>query len=202
MLQDELQIPAGINYNCKRRANSVDIPVEIIADDYDENNETFTITLSTPSGATIGTTSIRGIIADDDDTPIVSIAANTSVTETDADFSSNVVVSLENESGKIVTVPYTVATGSASSADYILTNGEVVFTPDPTTKLTPLTQDITYTIKGDNLNEATEQFTITLGTPTNGDITGANITGTITIADDDNDLPTLTIADNLMESEG
>ena len=38
-------------------------------------------------------------------------------------------------------------------------------------------------------------FTITLGTPTNGDVTGANITGTITIADDDDTLPTLTIAD-------
>ena len=176
-------------------SGSVDIPVEIIADDYDEDNETFTITLSTPSGATIGTTSITGTIANDDDAPIVSIAERISETETDADFSSNIVVSLDNESGKIVTVPYTVAAGSATTADFILTNGEVVFTPDLTTKLTPLTRNLTYTIKGDNLNEAIEQFTVTLGTPTNGDITGANITGTITITDDDNDLPTLTIAD-------
>ena len=51
------------------------------------------------------------------------------------------------------------------------------------------------------MNEVTEQFTITLGAPTNGDITGANITGTVTIADDDTELPTLTIADNF-GSEG
>ena len=61
--------------------------------------------------------------------------------------------------------------------------------------------DITYTIKGDQLNEDSEQFMITLGTPTNGDVTGANITGTVTIVDDDSELPTLTIADNF-GSEG
>ena len=178
-----------------KNESSVVIPVEIIADEYDENNETFTITLSTPSGATIGTASIMGTIADDDDAPIVSIVERISETETDADFSSNIVISLDNESGKTVTVPFTVATGSASTADFTLVNSEVVFTPDPTTKLTPKTQNITFTIKGDDLNEDTEQFTITLGTPTNGDITGAIVTGTISIVDDDPDLPTLTIAD-------
>ena len=105
-------------------------------------------------------------------------------------------VSLDNESGKTVTVTlYRLRQVLHPRLILPLLIVKLCLPPDPTTKLTPLTQNITFTVKGDNLNEATEHFTITLGVPTNGDITGANIIGTITIADNDHDLPTLTIAD-------
>ena len=171
------------------------IPLVITSDHYDEDNETFTITLSSPSGATIGTASITGTIEDDDEPPTVSIATSVSESETDVDFTGSIAVTLDRASTKVVSVPYTVATGTATTADFTLADANVVFTPDPITKVTPTSLDITYTIKGDDLNEASEQFMISLGTPTNGNITGANTTGTVTIADDDTTLPTLLIAD-------
>ena len=174
---------------------SVNIPVEIVADDFDEEDETFKITLTQPTGATIGTELITATIDDDDDPPTVSIAAATNVTETDEDFKSTIAVSLDHNSGRIVTVPYTVAVDTATEADFSFTADRIIFTPDPTTKITAMTQNITFTIKGDNMNESLEQFAITLGTPTYATTTGANITGIITIVDDDQEFPMLTIAD-------
>ena len=57
---------AGIITIAKGASTAI-IPVEIIADEFDEDNESFTITLTSPTGATIGTESITGTIADDDD---------------------------------------------------------------------------------------------------------------------------------------
>ena len=178
------------------------IPLIITSDNYDEDNETFTITLSSPSGATIGTSSITGRIEDDDDPPKVSIAKTVTETETDADFTGTIAVSLDRASSKTITVPYTVADSAMQLLTSRSADDEVIFTPDPTTKITSKSMDITYTIKGDDLNEDSEQFTITLGTPTNGDITGTNIIGTITITDDDDTLPTLTIDDNYGNGKG
>ena len=61
--------------------------------------------------------------------PAVSIATTASETETDADFTGTIAVSLDRASTKTITVPYTVAIGSATSADFTLVDSEVVFTP-------------------------------------------------------------------------
>ena len=133
-------------------------------------------------------------IEDDDAEPNVSIARISDVNETDIDFTNMIAVTLDNASGKTVTVPYSVSSGTAGSDDYILADGTVTFTPDTTTTITSITENITYTIKGDSLNEVLEQFTVMLGTPTNGVITGQNITCTVRITDND-DFPTISIAD-------
>ena len=56
-------------------SNSATIPLEIIADNYDEINEQFRLTLSNPSGAILGTDTIDLTISDDDDEPKVAIIA-------------------------------------------------------------------------------------------------------------------------------
>ena len=166
---------------------SATIPLEIIADAYDEDNEAFSIVLSSPTNAALGTDSIPVTINDDDALPKVSIATGTVETETDADFTGTIAVTLNTASGRTVTVPYTISGTADENDDYTLTDTSrsLTFTPDSMTTITSLTQEIEYTIKGDTSPESEEQFTITLGTPTNGDTTGQNTSSTITIVDND-----------------
>ena len=65
------------------------IPLEIIADDYDESNETFTIELTNALGAELGTAMSVVIIGDDDDEPKVSIVEAVTEIESDANFQQN-----------------------------------------------------------------------------------------------------------------
>ncbi|MDX2038442.1 MAG: Calx-beta domain-containing protein [Isosphaeraceae bacterium] len=78
-----------------------------------------------------------------------------------------------------VDVPYTFANGSTQGAsDFTGVNGVVSFADGET-------QDtITVPIVNDSIQEATEAFTVTLGTPTAGTL-GAAAVATVTITDDD-----------------
>ena len=128
--------------------------------------------------------------------------------ETDADFTDTIAVTLSAVSGRMVTVPYTITGTATANDDFVIAESSVVFAPDANTTITPLTRDITFTIKGDNNVEPVETIIITLGTPTNASTAGQNTTGTVTITDDDvpiGPLPLLTIANatsDTVESAG
>ena len=160
-------------------------------DDVDENDGTILATLKLRDPQTYSIGEVHQIsvdISDDDGVPKVSIIANVSVKETDSDFSSAVAVTLSRASTNTITVPFTVNAGTADESDYTVADSairQLVFSPDPATKITPTTLDIPFSIIGDNVGEKTEQFTITLGAPDNADISGENITSTITIIDDE-----------------
>ena len=181
-----------------RGERSKTIPLEIIADDYDESNETFKIELADAVGAELGTAMSVVIISDDDDEPKVSIVEAVTEFESDVNFDKTYTISLDHASGRLVTVPYTV-TGTATSADYILADGIIEFIPAANTTITPTTKDLIYTIIGDDIGEITEFFTITLGDPTNGDITGVNSVSKITILDDE--APVLSIGNGAAITE-
>ena len=164
------------------------IPLEIIADALHEADELFSITLSNSVGAIIGTELITVFIGDDDidAQPTVSIARSVSVTETDTNFNSTVAVTLSAVSGRNVVVPYTVSAVSATAGDdYVFTDGRVEFFPDSISSTTSLSKNISFTIKGDLLEENTEQFTISLGEPHAASTLGQNTVATVTITDDD-----------------
>ena len=177
---------------------SKSIPIEIIADDYNESNETFNIELTNAVGAEIGTALTMVTIGDDDVEPKVSIVEAVTETESDVNFNKTFTISLNHPSGRLVTVPYTVI-GTATSADYILADGIVEFIPASNTTITPVSKELIYTIVGDDIGEVTEYFTITLGDPTNGDITGVNSVSKITILDDE--APVLSIGDGTAVTE-
>ena len=177
------------------------VPIEIVHDVYNEASESFSITLSSPNNATLGDATNTVTIADNDAQPVASITSEVIVTEADVNEDGTIAVTIDPASGQEVTVPYTVTTGTATSADFTLAEGDVTFTPDSTTGISPTSQNITFNITGDDLDENEEQFTITLGaSPTNATrSTTANV-GTVKITDND-DQPTLTI-DNAAEPEG
>jgi hypothetical protein len=155
--------------------------VPITNDTLDESNETFTVTLSGPTGgAALGSPSSSTLtITDDDPTPTVQFsAANSSGSE--ATTPASITVTLSAASGQTVTVNYATADGTATAgSDYTSTSGALTFNPGVTS------QTINVPINNDTVVEGNESFTVTLSGPVNA-ILGATMTHTYTINNDDN----------------
>ena len=171
------------------------IRVPTVEDTTQEQTETFTVTLASPSGATIQDGSATGTITDDDGPvtalPTLNIADDTVEEGDEAEF----LVTLSRTSTETVTVDYATADGTANAGDdYTSTSGTLTFAPGEASKTIPVP-----TVE-DTAQEQTETFTVTLSSPTNATIQGGSATGTIT--DDDGPvtaLPTLNIADDTVE---
>jgi len=170
-----LTIPAG--------NTSGSVTVSIIGDTDVENDETFTLTLSNPNGASLGTATATGTINDDDSAatllPTVNIS-DASVTEGDTDLSFT--VSLSAQSSNDVTVDYATSDGTAiAGSDYTAINDTLTI-PAGSTSGT-----VTVRVTGDTDVESNETLTLTLNNA-NGVILGTMI-ATGTINDDDSTVP-------------
>ena len=153
--------------------------MDVLGDTTLEANETFVVTLSNASAATIGTASGTGTITNDDAGPSLSID-NVGVTEgTGGATPATFTVTLSAPSALTTTVGYSVASGTAvSGTDFTaVAPGTLTFAPGVTT------QQVSVSVLGDALDEADETFTVTLANPTNATL-GASI-GTGTITDND-----------------
>ena len=163
---------------------SANFQVPIGDDTLDEPNETFTVTISNPTNATLGATTSAGTtIIDNDDPPTVNFspAANSSV-EANGTITYNVVLSAV--SSQDVVVNYTTANGTATAgSDYIAKTGSMTIGAGQTSA--------TFTVAtlDDGTDEPNETFTVTL-TAANGATLGANKVATTTITDND-DAPTI-----------
>ncbi len=163
-----VMIPAG--------TSSKAVDVQTTPDALDEPDETFTLTLSAPTNATLGTASGTGTITDDDGQPVVSIDSVSATEGGTATFTA----SLTEGSSQPITVKYATADGTATQpGDYAGATGTLSFAPGETTK------PIAVTTAQDTLDEAGETFAVTLSAPTNATLSPTNATGTGTINDDD-----------------
>ena len=166
------------------------ISIPMFNDALDEFDETFAVTLSSPSGATInppGTASTS--ITDNDDEPSVASISNVTVVEGNSGtVDAAVTVTLSAASGKTVTVPYATAPATASEgSDYEHKAGNFVFVPGE-----DLTETVVFKVRGDTLFEPEEKFSVVLTDPTNG-APGPDMRGEVTITDDDSTpIPTMT----------
>ena len=163
------------------------ISIPILADTIDEENETFTVTLSSPTNATVsasaGTATMT--ITDDDAAPTISI--NDVSTADEAAGSTNLVATLSTASARTITVDYATSDGTATaSADYTAGTGTITFAPNVTT------QNIPIAVLADTVDEVDETVTVTLSNPSN--VTINDGIGELTITDDDG-APSLSIAD-------
>ena len=167
-------IPAG--------SISANVTFPIVDDTTNEPTESFTATLSNPSGANIADGSGTVTILDNDaitptpTTPTVSIS---DVTVNENAGTASLVVSLSAPSTTPTTVTVVTSNGTATSgSDY---------TPVTMTVTIPagsISANVTFPIVDDTTNEPTETFTATLSNPSGATI--ADGSGTVTINDNDN----------------
>ena len=150
-----------------------------------EPDETFTVTLSSASGATLpADATATGTITDDDQAPLS--IADASADEGD---SATFTVTLNPAAAAEVTVDYatSVATSdTAAQADFTAKNGTLTFAIGDTT------ETFTVATLEDSVDEVDETFTVTLSNAS-GSTLPADPTATGTIIDDDQ--AALTIAD-------
>jgi CSLREA domain-containing protein len=154
--------------------------VAITNDSLDEDDETFVVTLSTPTGgASLGSLFTKtATIFDEDPVALVSIN-NVTVTEGNTGaVNANFAVTLNKASGRTVTVDYATADGTATAgSDYTATTGTLSFTPAQISKA------ISVAVKGDLLHEPDETFTVHLGNPNNAAFSKTVGVGTILDSD-------------------
>ena len=171
-----LTIPAGV-----RTAN---VSVPLLDDRLDEADETFTIELSQPVGATLDDTQAVGTILDDDAEPALLIG---DATASEGDGRLGFFVWLASDSGRTVTVDYATRAGTAiAGVDYRTASGTLTIPPGSTG------ETIWVTIVDDRLHENRETLELVLMDPEFA--VPGDLVATGTIKDDDAE-PGLSIAD-------
>ena len=170
-------IPAG--------STSTTVSIPIIDDALDENNETFTVTLSAPVNGTLADGSGTGTITDNDPPPAISID-DVSVAENAG--SASFTVSIPTPSGLDIMVDVATSDGSATQpSDYTTVPTTTVTIPAGST-----TVNVSVPIINDALSEPNETYNVDLTNPVNATIVDNQGLGTIT---NDDGTPALTITD-------
>jgi len=178
---------SGVDYNLSNgtviftpNQTTASIPIGVLGDSIDEDDETVIVTLSSPINASLGAKSVHTFtITDDDPSPLLTFSGS-NFTASESTASPTVNVLLTGATARTVTVDYSVTGGTAtgSGVDYTLASGTLTFTPGQTTKT------LTLSVVNDALNEATETVNIALSSPVNGTL-GSPASTVFNITDDD-----------------
>ncbi len=170
-------------------ASSVNISVAITDDSTREDSETVILILGTGTGYTVGSDRVHTLTITDNDLPVASFAADTSMAN-EGSGTHNVVVNLSPAPTTATTIMYTVATGSANLAtpgdDYTALTGTVVVAANMTSANIPVA------ITDDSADETSETIGLTLGVSSGVYGSGSPDAHTLTITD--NDATTVTLA--------
>jgi hypothetical protein len=154
------------------------IEVQVIPDSLDENDETFTVSLSAPSGAQVAIGTAVGTIVDDDTIPSVDVLDCAVVEGTGSATACVAEARLSAPYPEPVTVQYATANGTATAgSDYTASSGVITFPPSATSAT------ISVPVVGDATPEPDETFTLTLTAPVNATLGDASADGVI--VDDD-----------------
>ncbi|HEY9404317.1 MAG TPA: FG-GAP-like repeat-containing protein [Pyrinomonadaceae bacterium] len=160
------------------------VSVPVMGDTTDEFDEAFVLNLYDPVNALIADRRGFGTITDNDLEPSLSIG-NISTLEGQVNHSFGLIVTLSQASGKLVTVGYTTASGTATAgADYGSSPGTLIILPGETANV------IGIPIVGDSIIEPDETFFVDLVNPVNASVSVARGMGTIV----DDDFSTLQFA--------
>ena len=164
------------------------VSVTVSGDNVDEPNETFEVTLSGASGATIGDDTATGTITDDDDPPTVTLVL-TPDTMTENNGESTVTATLDHPSSEDTTVTVTATPEPpAVSGDYTLSGSQLTIAAGETTS----TGEVTITAVNNDVDAADKEVTVS-ATATNTQ--GITNPGSVTLSITDDDAPALSIGD-------
>jgi len=170
-----------INFGPGEISKLVSIP--IINDNLFENgNETFTLTLSNPTGSAILTTptTTTVTISDNDSKPSMFVSSTIRLAEGDSGTTNfSIPVTLSNPSVQSITVDYATSNVTATAgSDYTATSGTLTIPAGATSGT------INVPVSGDTTIEPDETFSLTLSNPSNISFL-SNGNETVTIANDD-----------------
>ena len=163
------------------------VEITINGDLLNEADETFTVTLGSPTHVVIADGLGIGTITNDDAVPNLAVNDVTVAEGNTGTSTLTFAVTLSTVSGQAVSVAYATANGTATAgSDYTAASGTLTFAAGETSKT------VAVTVAGDGLNEANETFTFNLSAPTNAAIADAQGIGTIT---NDDPVPGLAVND-------
>jgi hypothetical protein len=160
------------------------VRVPVTGDTLSEAAERFSLTLTSPSRASISRATGTATITDNDPLPVVQFTSG-SASGGESSTSPTVKVSLSSVSGQQVTVGVTATGGTATVADDFTVHSPVSFAPGE------VSADVPLTIVDDNVAETDETAQLTLGNAVGAAIGSP---GTFTYTLDDNDPSSLTVA--------
>jgi hypothetical protein len=161
-------------------ATTAPIDVPIVGDASAEANETFSLKLTAPTGATIGTSSAKATIIDDETTTGLTVGVgNAGVVEGNSSTRQTfVAVTLSDASGTDVLVDYATAPGTATAGtDFTATSGTLTI-PAGT-----ITGFVAIDITGDITQEPSETFSVSISNAVGATV--GRSTGVETITNDD-----------------
>jgi Calx-beta domain len=193
---------AGLDYTAQSQtvtiapgATTRPVHVQLLQDTLDEDDETFTLSLSNEVGASIFKSTGTATIVDDDPPPALSIA-DASVVEGSLGVAAlSFAVTLSQASGKQVSVAYATSDGSATApGDYGTAGGTLTFAPGSTA------QSITVFVNGDTTIEPDETFTVSLASPVNASVADGSAVGTI--LNDDYPPVTVEVEEGILVADG
>ncbi|HKN40171.1 MAG TPA: Calx-beta domain-containing protein, partial [Acidimicrobiia bacterium] len=166
---------------------SATITVNVVGDTTAEHTETFTVELSNPQNAVFssGATTISGTgtVFDNDGPPTLSVIGTSVVEGTGSGTVAVLTVHLLPASGSSTTFNYATIDGTAKAPDDYTAASAGASTSIPAGETTTTIQ---VPIAGDNLDEANEDFSVTLSNPSSPAVVDPNAgTAKVTILDDD-----------------
>ncbi len=170
------------------------VNISVRGDLLNEAAEVFNLNLSGAVNAALADAQGVCTITDNDPLPSLKVTASP-VTEGNSPSAANFNVTLSAASGRTVSVKYATLNGTAlAPADYTARGGTLTFLAGEKTKV------VTVSVKGDLLDEPSENFKLQLSSPTNATIAVAEAACTIT---DDDPPPSITITNaTLPEPDG
>jgi ELWxxDGT repeat protein len=162
--------------------NSQTVTVTVIGDTVVEaSNESFGLSLSSPTGgAVLARSKALGIILDDDSDRTLSLSplAVNVIEPLSGTVDATFTVALNADAGRAVTVAFATANGSAlAGSDYTSRSGLLSFAPGERTRT------VSVPVLADAAVEGTETFTLTLSAPVNATIVPGAETATAAIGD-------------------
>ena len=185
-----------LTFNALSTSETITI-ASIIDDAIVEGSETVIVTLSSPSGASLGSnTAHTYTITDNEGTPTIQFnAASSSGAESAS--SAALQVDLSGASASAVTVAYAVTgTATGGGTDYTLADGTLTFNALSTSETITIASII-----DDAIVEGSETVIVTLSSPSGASL-GSNTAHTYTITDNDVLATTVSVSSAASVSEG
>lgn len=166
----------SLSFGALEASKTIAVPIK--GDLLDELNETFVVTLSGPTNASITDGSAAGTITDNDAAPRIT-TGNDSEYET-ANKACTLLVKLNAPSGRAITFHYATVSGTARTNDYVAKSGNVTFVAGDAAV------QVKILMRADSKDEPTEKFSVKLsGISPAGSASFADSTGTCSIIDND-----------------